>query len=99
MGEVCVLNFPFFRHLFLASLITSIILWGIRTVNLICRMIGFQGTCDPPLQYFYLDPKLAAGIRPAGSTFQEGAELVLQQQFQGEAEPSPRIVLRLEVAS
>ena len=25
----------------------SIIAWGIRTTNLICRMIDFQGTCDP----------------------------------------------------
>ena len=25
----------------------SIIAWGIRTTNLICRIIDFQGTCDP----------------------------------------------------
>ena len=25
----------------------SIIAWGIRTTNLTCRIIDFQGTCDP----------------------------------------------------
>ena len=33
-------TFPgFFDHFIIA--------WGIRTTNLICQIIGFQGTCDP----------------------------------------------------
>ena len=36
----------FLGHLFLVS-DHSIIAWGIRTTNLICWIINFQGTCDP----------------------------------------------------
>ena len=28
--------------------------WGIRTTNLICRIIDFQGTCDPCCYYVLL---------------------------------------------
>ena len=36
----------YLRHLLLVS-DHSIIAWKIRTINLICQIIDFQGTCDP----------------------------------------------------
>ena len=53
MGKACGLNFPFLV-IFSWSLWPFVIASGIRTVNLICQIINFQGTCDPCCCYVLL---------------------------------------------
>ena len=53
IGKACGLNFSFLVIFFPVS-DHFIIAWGIRTTNLICRILDFQGNCDPCCYYVLL---------------------------------------------
>ena len=72
----------------------SIIVWGIRTTNLTCQIIDFQGTCDPcrysvlllrPQTIWMKAPSLARNWKLQGHVWEQGGALV------------PGTSLRLEV--
>ena len=54
MGKGCGVSFPFSVSVFSGLFDHSITAWGIRTTNLICQIIDFQGHCDSCHYYVLL---------------------------------------------